>query len=156
MPAATPLADSVLGADREADESMLVAPSGLYSVISSHELYSFGDLWLAAGVTQLVSATEQAAPGAPAQAAEAANAARRILLDDGFNIRVDNSAYPGTQPYFTKDDVVRNGDSVAFPSTPYVLSYGFGDWRLEPQAPISSESDAALKPTFGNENPRPT
>ena len=57
-------------------------------------------------------------------------------------------SHPGDQPYFTKDKVVRNGDSVNFPPAAYVLSYGFGNWRLQPPTPITDASAANLKPTF--------
>ncbi|WP_419817462.1 ExeM/NucH family extracellular endonuclease [Glaciibacter flavus] len=155
LPAVTPLPDSVRGADREAYEGMLVAPTGTYRLSSSHQLYNFGTLWLSAGADQLVTATEQATPGADAQAIAAANRADRILLDDGWNSQVTSAAHVGDQPYFTTDTVVRNGDVVDFPVKPYVLSYGFDDWRLQPQIPITDASSADYKPTFEQTNPRP-
>ncbi|MCX7523008.1 ExeM/NucH family extracellular endonuclease [Microbacterium sp. STN6] len=155
VPAATPLPDSVRGAAREAYEGMLVEPTGTYKVASSHQLYNYGTLWLSAGADPLVKNTEAARPGADADAVAAANRADRIFLDDGYNIQVSNKAYPGDQPYFTKNTVVRNGDTVDFPAKPYVLSYGFDDWRLQPTVPITDASPADLKPTFEPTNPRP-
>lgn len=155
VPEATPLPDTLVGADREQLEGMLVAPTGTYRLTSSHQLYNFGTLWLSAGADMPLTPTEAAAPGADAAAVAAANDARRLLLDDGYSIQVINSAHPGTQPYFTTDAVVRNGDSVDFPSQPYVLSYGFADWRLQPSVPINDASPAEYKPAFGDENPRP-
>ena len=63
VPAATPLPDTVLGADRENLEGMLVEPTGTYKVASSHQLYNFGTLWLSAGDAPLVAATEQKQSG---------------------------------------------------------------------------------------------
>lgn len=156
VPEATPLPDDVRGAAREAYEGMYVAPSGEYRLVSSHSLYSFGELWLNAGDELPVKSTEQVDATDPANATIAqANRDSRLLLDDGWSTRVDNSAHPNDQPYFTADTVVRNGDRVVFPGTGYVLGYGFNEWRLQPTTPIDSTSDASLKPTFESLNPRP-
>src|SRR5690554_950284 len=152
--AASALPDSVVGADREAFEGMLVAPTGTYKVASSHQLYNFGSLWLNAG-ENAVKSTETTDAGPEADAIAAANRANRILLDDGYSVQVTNTNHPGTQPYFTADTVVRNGDTVAWPANPYVLGYGFDDWRLQPTVPINDASPAEYTPTFEATNPRP-
>ncbi len=154
VPAATPLPDTVVGADREQFESMLVAPTGTYRLSSSHQLFNFGALWLSAGSDPLVKSTEQVRPGAEATAVAAANRANRLFLDDGYSIQVGNKAHLGEQPYFTTGNVVRVGDIVDFPEQ-LVLSYGFNDWRLQPVIPIDDTSDAAYKPTFEPTNARP-
>ncbi|MEJ1921842.1 ExeM/NucH family extracellular endonuclease [Microbacterium sp. KHB019] len=153
VPAATPLPGTVVGGDREAYENMLVAPSGDYLIASSHQLYNFGTLWLNPGELN-VKSTELERPGDAANAIAASNRADRILLDDGYNVQISNSAHPGDQPYFTKDTVVRNGDAVDFAQDGYVLQYGFDDWRLQPVTPINSDTAAADKATFATENPR--
>ncbi|WP_157157466.1 ExeM/NucH family extracellular endonuclease [Diaminobutyricimonas sp. LJ205] len=154
VPAATPLPDSVVGSDREPYENMLVSPTGDYRVISSHNLFSFGELWLDPGELP-VKSTETTDAGPDANAIAAANRASRILLDDGYSIRVDNAQHPGTQPYFTADTVVRNGDRVDFPEAGYILAWGFNEWRLQPTTPINDASPASAKPTFEMLNPRP-
>lgn len=154
VPGATALPASLVGDAREPLESMLVAPTGTYLVSSSHQLFSFGTLWLNGGALA-VKSTETTDAGPAADAIAAANRANRLLLDDGYSIRVTNGSYPGTQPYFTKDTVVRNGDTVQWPANPYILSWGFDDWRLQPTVPISDASPAAYKPTFVPTNPRP-
>ncbi len=154
LPAATPLPDSVVGADREAFEGMLVQPTGDYRLASSHELYNFGSLWLSAG-GELVKSTETTDAGPAADAIAASNLARRLIVDDGYSIRVDNSQHVGDQPYFTTDTVVRNGDRFVPPANAMVLGYGFDNWRLQPQVPITDASDAAYKPSFETLNPRP-
>lgn len=153
VPEGAPLPDTAIGDAREALESQLVVPTGNYLVSSSHQLFNFGTLWLNAGALA-VKSTETTDAGPAATAIAAANRANRILLDDGYSIQISNANHPGTQPFFTADTVVRNGDSAAF-ATPYVLSYGFDDWRLQPTVPINDASPAALKPTFGSANPRP-
>lgn len=163
LPAPVPLAATVTGDKaRETFEGMRVVPTGTYKVISSHNLNRFGELWLNAGSAMPVEPFELGAPGSKAaKDADAANKASRIFLDDGYSIAVrngdgsDNPNHPGDQPYFTKSTVVRNGDTVAFPSTGYVVNYDFGAWRLQPPTPITDASDAALKPTFTATNPRP-
>jgi len=154
VPALTPLPTSIVGADREAYENMLVQPVGDYAVASSHQLYNFGTLWLNPGELN-VKSTELKRPGVDADAIAKANRADRILLDDGYNVQVTNAAHPGTQPYFTKDAVVRNGDLVDFGDKGFVLQYGFDDWRLQPVKPLNSESSAAEKVAFTTKNPRP-
>ncbi|WP_298041617.1 ExeM/NucH family extracellular endonuclease, partial [uncultured Microbacterium sp.] len=153
VPAVTPLPENVVGADREAYENMLVAPTGTYLLASSHQLYNFGTLWLNPGELN-VKGTETTRPGADADAIAAANRASRILLDDGWNAQVTSNAHPGEQPYFTFDEPVRNGDVVDFAEAGYVLQYGFEDWRLQPVVPIDDSSDDAYRASFTTENPR--
>lgn len=155
VPAATALPASVVGTDREAYESMLVAPTGDYAVASSHQLYNFGTLWLNPGELN-VKSTEAKRPGPDAEAIAAANRADRILLDDGYSIQVTNAGHANDQPYFTKETVVRNGDLVDFGDTGLVLSYGFDDWRLQPVTPIDSATPAADKVSFTSTNKRPS
>ncbi|MGM7671025.1 ExeM/NucH family extracellular endonuclease [Microbacterium sp. A93] len=153
VPAVTPLPDTVIGADREAYENMLVAPTGTYRLASSHQLYNFGTLWLNPGELN-VKSTETTRPGTDADAIADENRAERMLLDDGWNSQVVSNAHPGEQPYFTTGTTVRNGDLVTFAETGYVLQYGFDDWRLQPVMAIDDSSDAIYKATFTAENPR--
>src|SRR5690606_28624339 len=142
LPEPVPLPDSVVGGDREQFEGMLVAPTGTYSLISTYQAYNFGTLWLGAGGMQS-QPTEVADAGSDEAAAiAAANAARRLLLDDGYSIQVTNADHVGEQPYLSAGAVVRTGDTFVPPANPYVLGYGFGDWRLQPQVPITDASAA--------------
>ncbi len=133
---------------------MYVAPAGTYRLASSHQLHNFGTLWLNAGGELNQKSTEVVRPGDEAAAITAANRANRLLLDDGWSIQVSNSGHPADQPYFTKDAVVRNGDTVDFGDNGYVLQWGFNDWRLQPVVPIDSASPAELKVGFAATNPR--
>lgn len=155
VPALTPLADTVVGTDREQYENMLVAPTGTYTLASSHQLFNFGTLWLNAGADLNVKSTETTQPGDEAAAIAAANRANRILLDDAWSLQVTNRNHPGEQPYFTTGTVVRNGDTVDFSDSGYILQWGFDDWRLQPTVPIDDASPAELKAGFTAANPRP-
>ena len=155
VPAPTVLPDTAVGAAREAFEGMLVAPESAY-VSSSHQLYNYGTLWLNVGGLA-VKATETTDAGDAANALAAANRANRLLVDDGYSIQVANSAHPGTQPYFDPATVVRNGDKFVAPAGGMILGWGFSDWRLQPQRPLSSTSPAeyaVFEPSFESVNPR--
>ncbi len=154
VPTPAPLPDSVVGTAREPFEGMLVQPTGEYLLSSTHQLSSFGTLWLSAGELP-VKSTEQVDAGADASAIAAANKARRLLVDDGYSIRADSAAHQGDQPFLTAGTVVRNGDRFIAPQKPMILGQGFGDYRLEPSVPITAVSDADYKPSFEPLNPRP-
>lgn len=152
LPAPVPLPDTVVGADREKFEGMLVDPEGEYRVSSLHEVDRYGTVWLVAGTELPVKSTEVARPGPDADAITAANDAATILLDDGKNNQVTGA----TQPYLTAGDVVRVGDGVDFGDEVYVLHYGFDRWRLQPTRPIDAGTPADAKASFPELNPRPT
>jgi 5'-nucleotidase len=152
VPAPTVLPDAVVGGAREAYEGMLVTPESAY-LSSSHQLFNFGTLWLGVGGLP-VKATETTDAGPAAAAIAAANRASRLLVDDGYSIQVSNAAHVGDQPYFDADTVVRNGDRFISPAAGMILGWGFDDWRLQPQLPLTDASPAALEPTWESLNPR--
>jgi len=129
--------------EREPFEAMLVAPADVLTVSEVFNLTSFGELMLSEdGV--LVQPTELARPGSPEAAAiAAANVKRRIILDDGLSPRVSVT----TRPYLSPTTPVRVGDKLTF-TAPTVLSYAFGNWRLQP-------SDGTAEGTFAPQNTRP-
>ncbi|WP_024286005.1 ExeM/NucH family extracellular endonuclease [Cellulomonas sp. KRMCY2] len=152
VPAAVALPDTLLGADREQYEGMLVAPQGEYLVASTHEVDRYGTVWLTTGPALPVKSTELAPAGAEADAIAAQNAARRLLLDDGKNAQVTGA----TQPYLTAGDPVRTGDAAVLDGLPYVLHYGFDEWRLQPITPIDATTAAGAKASFTERNARTT
>jgi predicted extracellular nuclease len=130
------------GATRERLEGMLVAPVDTLTVSEVFDLTSFGELTLSEGGL-LVQPTEVARPGsAEAAAVAAGNTQRRIALDDGVSARVSTT----TRPYLSPTTPVRVGDELAFTS-PLVLGYGNGQWRLEP-------ADGTAEGTFAPQNTR--
>lgn len=157
-PVATALPDTVVGPAREQYEGMLVDPTGTYLVGSLHEASNFGSIWLTAGGDQLVTSTAVLSPtvdgdgdGTPdAQELAAANAARRIVLDDARTVNL-----AGAQRYLDPARPVRTGDAVELGDLTYVLSEGFGLQRLQPTTPIDAATAAAALPTFTSLNPRP-
>jgi 5'-nucleotidase len=155
VPAPVVLPSSLVGAAREPYEGMLVSPEGAY-LSSSHQLFNFGTLWLNVG-SLAVKATETTDAGPAANAIAVANRANRLLVDDGYSIQVGNAAHPGSQPYFEAGTVVRNGDRFVAPAAGMILGWGFDDWRLQPQRPLSDSSPAAYaayEPTWETLNPR--
>ncbi|MPQ96771.1 ExeM/NucH family extracellular endonuclease [Modestobacter sp. I12A-02628] len=144
QPAATALPLPSTDAQREALEGMLVAPPAGLTVTELFNLDRFGETQLAQG-GRLLTPTEAAETGAPAEAVAAANAARSILLDDARTARLDTGGQ--APPYLTVDDPVRVGDTAVL--QPTVLGYGFGTWRLQP---ADGSADGT---TFTPTNPRP-
>jgi 5'-nucleotidase len=133
------------GATREHFESMLVAPSTTLTVSDVYDLDYYGEVTLSSG-GRLITPTEAADTGDPAQAVAAENARRSIVLDDGSNAKL---AGPPRQPspYLTVDDPVRVGDTAQL--QPEVLHYTAGFWMLEP-------ADSTWQgTTFAPTNPRP-
>jgi predicted extracellular nuclease len=142
LPAASALDLPAGNADRERLEGMLVTPADALTVSEVFDLTSFGELTLSEGGL-LVQPTELARPGADAQAIAAENALRRIVLDDGSNVRLNVT----TAPYLTPSTPVRVGDVLTF-TEPLVLGFGFSAWRLQP-------ADGTADGVFAPQNTRP-
>jgi 5'-nucleotidase len=151
------LTDELLLGDREALEDMLVDASGDYLLASTHNTSQYGELWLTVGDEPLVKSTEttDGSNTAAVDAIAAANAARTLLLDDGWNRTVTASQHTGDQPYLSAGEVVRTGDQVTLGDTPYIFSYGINRWRLQPTTAISTETTGVELPEFTTLNPRP-
>ena len=143
LPAASPLDLPAASAAREPLEGMLVAPLDTLTVSEVFNLTRFGELMLSEGGL-LVQPTELADAGSP-EVAEiaAANERRRIVLDDGTNA----SRSATNRPYLSLSTPVRVGDELGFTS-PLVLGFGFGNWRLQP-------ADGTPEGTFALQNTRP-
>ena len=130
-------------AAREAVEGMHVLPSADLTVSEVFDLTRFGELMLSTG-GRLVQPTELARPGTPEAAAIAeGNERRRIVLDDATSAGTSARS----RPYLSATSPVRVGDVLAFTS-PVVLGYGFGNWRLQP-------ADGTAAGTFAPTNTRP-
>ncbi|GAA0296770.1 ExeM/NucH family extracellular endonuclease [Kineococcus aurantiacus] len=125
-------------AAREVLEGVLVVPADELTVSEVYALTSYGELTLSQGGL-LVQPTELARPGSPeAVALAAADAERRVLLDDAVSARTSATA----RPYLSPDSPVRVGD-VAQLREPVVLGYGFDEWRL---VPAEGTADGLLAP----------
>jgi predicted extracellular nuclease len=142
LPTAAPLDLPAAAAAREPLEGMLVAPADVLTVSEVFALTRFGELTLSEGGV-LVQPTELARPGPEAEAIAASNALRHVILDDGSNA----STSATNRPYLSPTTPVRVGDELTFTS-PVVLGFGFGSWRLQP-------ADGTADGTFAPQNTRP-
>jgi predicted extracellular nuclease len=131
------------GAERESLEAMRVRTSQRLTVTEVYGLGRYGEVALASG-GRLVQPTSVAEPGAEAQAVQAANDRRRIVLDDGSTRQnPDPTAYP--QGGLSAQNTLRVGDSTD--DLAGVLDHRFGSWRVQP----AGGSVIAFEAT----NPRP-
>ena len=101
---------------------------------STHEVDRFGTLWLA-GRACRSRAPRRRDAGEAADAIAAANDARTLLLDDGKNNQVTNAA-TRRQPYFETATACATA-TVRRPVRRHGAHYGFDDWRLQPQRPMT-------------------
>ncbi len=131
--------------DLEALEGMWVRLPQTLTVSDVFDIVRFGEFVASSG--RLFTPTQIVAPGAPAQAQDAANQLNQIVIDDARN-------GANRQPFVTgQDDTnplnatnpVRNGFTVN--NLEGALNFAFGDYRLQPTTP----------PIFAEAaNPRPS
>jgi 5'-nucleotidase len=136
--------------ERERLESMLLAPSGDFTVTDNYSLNQYGELGLAAGTEPLRQPTDVGPVGSPAyEETLEQNAARGVLLDDGASLDFirNDGAKDVPLPYLTQDPTIRVGEAVMF-AQPVVLGYGFDRWRFQPQSQLTG--DEQLPATFGD------
>ena len=127
-------------------EGMLVTLQGPLTVQQNYFLGRFGELTLGAG-GRLWTPTNAARPGAQANAINADNLRRTVLLDDGTSVQ-----NPNPTPYLAADNTVRAGDTVG--SITGVLDYGLttsantdpGAYKIHPTQAVA----------FARANPRTT
>ncbi|WP_442792635.1 ExeM/NucH family extracellular endonuclease [Pseudoalteromonas sp. T1lg75] len=135
-PLTLPLADVN---DLEAYEGMLVSVAQPLYVIDNYNLARYGEVGLAS--ERLYQGTQVALPGAAANAVEADNLLRQLLLDDGSTRQnLEPIAYPA--PGLDAYNTLRLGDTVS--GLTGVLGYGFDRYRLHP----------STTPQFVAANPR--
>lgn len=122
-------------------EGMRVTLPQTLTVTDNFDYGHFGELVLSTG--RLSTPTNVVAPGAPAQALEAANLLNQILLDDGLS-----TTYPDPTPFLTSADPAtatrRAGSTTA--GVVGILDNKFGSYVIEPTA----------TPAFVDANPRLT
>lgn len=120
-------------------EGMLVTLSQTLTVTDNYDLGQYGELLLSNG--RLSTPTNIVAPGAAAQAQEAANLLNQLILDDGMS-----ATYPDPTPFLNGSDPTtatrRTGSTTT--GLTGVLDNKFGAYVIEPTA----------APTFVDANPR--
>ncbi|MCR2826902.1 ExeM/NucH family extracellular endonuclease, partial [Microbacterium sp. zg.Y909] len=131
-------------AQREALESMLVAPQGSFTVTNTYSTNQYGEVGLAAGETPLRQPTDVARPGSPAaDAVTADNAARAVTLDDGASINFLSAANSALTPgYVSLAEPIVVGGAVEF-AEPVIVDYRNGSWKLNPTAPLTGDGSGA-------------
>ncbi|MCR2818793.1 ExeM/NucH family extracellular endonuclease [Microbacterium sp. zg.Y1090] len=131
-------------AQREALESMLVAPQGPFTVTNTYSTNQYGEVGLAAGDAPLRQPTDVARPGSPEAAAIAAdNAARAVTLDDGTSINFLSAANSALTPaYVSLGEPIVVGGGVEF-SEPVIVDFRNGSWKLNPIVPLTADGSGA-------------
>jgi len=146
----------------EVYEGMLVAfPQPLY-VTEYYQQARSGEVVLSSA-GRLQQPTAVAAPGAAAQALQAANDLNRIRIDDATNAQNANPVFGEGGNPLTASNPLRGGDTVT--GLVGVMTYTWGGYSSSPNAyrvrPLGDLSDSGLVaggvvPFFAATNPRPT
>ncbi|MHA7158476.1 ExeM/NucH family extracellular endonuclease [Glutamicibacter endophyticus] len=133
-------------AEREALESMLLAPSGNWTLADNYSVNQYGELTLASGTSEILPGekalrqpSDVFAPGSSdALALEAENSRRSITLDDGatLNFMGATSSKNNPLPYLEAGTALRVGAPVNF-QTGVILDYRYDQWRLQPLGQVS-------------------
>ena len=136
VPAPTMLSLPADDAARESLESMLVASDEPLTATETYDLARYGELVVSTGGRLYQPTNDET--GDPA-AEQRANDLRRLIIDDA-STRQNPDRLPFTD---VGGEVIRVGDTLS--GVQGVLSYGFGDWRLQP----------TVTPAVERTNPRP-
>ena len=114
----------------------------------------YGQLGLAVGDAPLFQATDVVAPGATADAYEAANLAKYITLDDGssWDYLRNATATGSPLPYLSAATPRRTGSQLTF-TAPVILDYRF-QWNYQPTGQVVGAADADVP--VSSENDRET
>ncbi|MGP9490296.1 nuclease [Arthrobacter sp. MYb224] len=154
-----PLAIDIPAADaeRERFEGMLMDPQGQWTVADNYRLNQYGEVTLAEGTSSIIEgertlrqATDVFAPGSDeAQALEAENQARELVLDDGatLNFLGAKANKLVELPYISADQHVTVGKQVSF-TGPVIMDYRYDLWRLQPQGQIVGAEDPDIPVSF--------
>jgi uncharacterized protein len=110
-------------------EGMLVTFPQELTVTDNFNLGRFGEVTLSVG-GRLFNPTNTADPGPDANALQALNDPRQIMLDDGSNLQ--NPIPPPS--YFMDDGTLRAGDTTI--DLTGVINFAFSVYRLQPTSPV--------------------
>jgi 5'-nucleotidase len=152
LPAVTPLPTGFPTTDaaREVLESMLIAPTGDFTVTNAYATNQYAEIGLAAGDGPLRQPTEFADAGddAAVQAIRDENAERAVTLDDGTGVNYLGNQTTKAQPvpWLTQGAGAnpvppRVGAGVTF-HAPVVVDYRNDIWKLQPQQPVTTDGAA--------------
>ena len=142
----------------EALESMLVLPKDTWTITDNYKTNRYGTLSLTPGTEVLRTATDVVAPGAPAQAYEAENAAKTIDLDDASTTDLTNFKQNGHKEryaYLANGAPARVGYHVTF-TKPVVLESRFGSFVFQPTQMTAGNPDRSPVAITGERPAAPT
>ena len=142
----------------EALESMLVLPKDTWTITDNYKTNRYGTLSLTPGTEVLRTATDVVAPGAPAQAYEAENAAKTIDLDDASATDLTNFKQNGHKEryaYLANGAPARVGYHVTF-TKPVVLESRFGSFVFQPTQMTAGNPDRSPVSITGERPAAPT
>lgn len=142
----------------EALESMLVLPKDTWTITDNYKTNRYGTLSLTPGTEVLRIATDVVAPGAPAQAYEAENAAKTIDLDDASTTDLTNFKQNGHKEryaYLANGAPARVGYHVTF-TKPVVLESRFGSFVFQPTQMTAGNPDRSPVTITGERPAAPT
>ena len=133
-------------AEREALEGMLLQPSGELTVSDNYNTNTYGEVVLATGEGTLPQATDVARPGSEeAEAIEADNLEREVILDDGATVNFLENDKDVPLPYVSNDAPVRVGATATITS-PVVLGFDHEKWRFQPTTRLTGANADAVQP----------
>ena len=142
----------------EALESMLVLPKDTWTITDNYKTNRYGTLSLTPGTEVLRTATDVVAPGAPAQAYEAENAAKTIDLDDASTTDLTNFKQNGHKEryaYLANGAPARVGYHVTF-TKPVVLESRFGSFVFQPTQMTAGNPDRSPVTIMGERPAAPS
>lgn len=133
--------------DREAQEGMLIAPQGSFTVSNAYSTNQTAEIGLAVGTTPLRQPSEfaDATNEAALQAIRDENAERSVVLDDAATVNyLQNQANKGLPvPWLT----AANGSAIQAPPRvgagvtfhqPVVLEYRNNVWKFQPRSQVTT------------------
>ena len=149
-------------AAREAHEGELLAPTGTFTVTNTFGTNTFAEIGLATGTTPLLQPTDVAEPGSlEADAIEADNAARGVVLDDGASLNFTTTASGTALPWLGNASAgfnpVRVGARASFAAVAttspqltdgVILDFRNNVWKFQPQQQVTNTGTAVA--TFVN------
>jgi 2',3'-cyclic-nucleotide 2'-phosphodiesterase (5'-nucleotidase family)/predicted extracellular nuclease len=147
LPAVTPLeiAYPATEAGREAQEGMLLSPTGTFTVTNAYGTNGTGEVGLASGSTPLKQPSEfaDATDDGAMQAIRDENAQRAVTLDDGAGINYLQNQTTKAQPvpYLTGSDGNANPapprvGAEAYLHSAVLFDFRDGAWKFQPPSPV--------------------
>jgi predicted extracellular nuclease len=140
-------------ASRESLEGMLVAPQGDYTVTDNYTLNQYAEIGLAHDSKPLPQSTDVAKPGPAAQAVEADNLTKKVVLDDGASVNYFTTGKDTPLPYLTPELSIRVGAPATF-TRPVILDFRNSAWKLQPTQQLTAANAGTVQPaTFPDTRP---